>query len=71
VSNESGDLIYELTKDPWKITSIHSRSHNIDIDKFIKIRADNKLKKIHLKGIVYHDELGRNYIYAKKAGRIQ
>jgi hypothetical protein len=37
VSNESGDLIYELIKDPCKITSIHSRSHNIGIDKFIKI----------------------------------
>ena len=53
VSNESGDLIYELIKDPWKITSIHSKSHNIGIDKFIKIRSDNKLKKFYLKGIVY------------------
>jgi len=53
VSNKSGDLIYELIKDLWKITSIHSRSHNIGIDKFIKIRLDNKLKKFYLKGIVY------------------
>ena len=40
----------------WKVlwaTSIHRRSHNIGIDKFIKIRSDNKLKKIYLKGI--HD----------------
>ena len=29
------------------------RSHNIGIDKFIKIKLDNKLKKFYLKGIVY------------------
>jgi len=52
VFNEFGDLIYELSKDPWKITSIHSRSHNI-IDKFINIRSDKKLKKNYLKDIVY------------------
>ena len=53
VSNKSGDLIYELIKDPWKITSIHSRSYNIGIEKFIKIRSDNKLKKFYVKSIVY------------------
>src|SRR6267154_2748172 len=35
------------------MTSIHSRSHNIGINKFIKIGSDNKLKKFYLKGIVY------------------
>jgi hypothetical protein len=53
VFNESGDLIYELIKDPWKITGIHSRSHNIGIDKFIQIKSDNRLKKFYLKDIVY------------------
>jgi hypothetical protein len=28
--------------------------HKIGIDKYIKIRSDNKLKKLYLKGIVYH-----------------
>jgi len=35
------------------MTRSHSRSHNIGIDKFIKIGSDNKLKKFYLKGIVY------------------
>src|SRR6267154_6693100 len=35
------------------MTSIHSRSHNIGINKFIKIGSDNKLKKFYLKNIVY------------------
>jgi len=56
VSNESGNHTYELIKDPWKITSIHSRGHNIGIDKSIKIESDNKLKKFYLKGIVYHED---------------
>ena len=45
MSNQSGDLIYELIKDPCKITCIHS---SIGIDKFIKIGSDNKLKEIYL-----------------------
>ena len=57
VSNESENLI----KNPWKITSIHSRGQNIGIDKFIKIRLDNKLEKFYLKGIVYHEDLILSY----------
>jgi hypothetical protein len=61
VFNESENLIYELIKNPWKITSIHSRGQNIGIDKFIKIRSDNKLEKFYLKGIVYHEDFILSY----------
>jgi hypothetical protein len=43
-----------------KLLVFAAGGHNIDIEKSIKIRSDNKLKKIYLKGIVYHG--GLNFV---------
>jgi len=45
---------------PGKLLVFTVGDHRIGIDKYIKIRSENKLKKIYLKDIVYYG--GFNFV---------
>jgi len=43
-----------LLRTPVKLLVFTVAGHKIGIDKYIKIRSENKLNKFYLKDIVYH-----------------